>query len=674
MPLDQKPILDLQKFLESQGTFIADIDPESGAVKVDGRTGSGYLDIDGFASALGVDRDSLQINKPESAIDRSPLSANERADLSFGNFKGSKDYLSKKFEAVSYSPDKGMVVKDKGIWYTVDPSALGSGDPWEKTKELYKDVMEFAPMFAAKAAGVTAAAAPAAKVGAAIGTAFGPVGTAVGGVVGGAIGAGAAAFAMRGVETSFGRAIGTYEATPEEQLSDAALEGAFAAGGYVVGVGAKASWDGVKGALTKVSKASGESKDLLAQFVAHTNKIKPQSAERLFSNPQGVNKHLDRFVGKGFSDTQVEEALRLQNIRGTKTLFNGLGDDIFKQFDELENTFLQTMPKNFSAPAGPLLQQPVGVLASNGFIRPQLNGATGQLVGFAPVAKPEFMKLFSAQVSPLAANKAYNALRELSSIGNKMLKKGNLSAHEALTFRRALDKLVFKSRVFQDEAVRDTLSPATSSLRNELVKLFTKTSPQAGDAYARMNQFWIKNMETATRAERVALTTDNTASFVRKIASPDSYAEASELLSKVAKLRGRRGEVVKETILNREAAREFSRRLPSLGLLQSAAIGSGVGFATGDVELGFAVGAGSLAMSSPRMLARLSRSAMDPASKSLPYVRTVSRNMKAIAVTGGKAADVLLDPSYLAVGLGSAMNAAQEEDEAVKALLQEKGL
>lgn len=167
---------------------------------------------------------------PETAMNKSPLSATERMKLSFGNEAGNVNYLKSRFKDVKPimdaegNPTSELAVLDKGSWYRVDPKNGDIADPWEKTKEYVKDAAELAPMVMGAAAGI---ASDLATGGASV-----PATAAI---------AGATQAALR---TSLGRLIGTYDASPAEQAWDIGFESLLNAGAAKVLAGVKptASW------------------------------------------------------------------------------------------------------------------------------------------------------------------------------------------------------------------------------------------------------------------------------------------------------------------------------------------------------------------------------------------------------------------------------------------------
>lgn len=160
-------------------------------------------------------------NSPDTAMNKSPLSATDRMKLSFGNTAGNINYLKEHFADAKPimgedgKPSQELAVRDGNTWYRVNPKNGDIADPWEKTKEYIKDAASLAP----EALGIgTAVVADVATAGSSL-------------AASGAI-AGASTAALR---TSLGRIVGTYDASPAEQAWDIGFESLLnAAGGKIL--------------------------------------------------------------------------------------------------------------------------------------------------------------------------------------------------------------------------------------------------------------------------------------------------------------------------------------------------------------------------------------------------------------------------------------------------------
>lgn len=217
--MENANINDWQEVPESPGTAMPQADPgdwqEQPRIPVDEITGE----------ELPVPFSGLS---PETARNKSIVSAMDRAKMSLGNLQGNISYLRQKYgdENVQLIPDKEgkpteeLAIMQDGTWYRVDAKNGDIPDAWEKTKEYVGDMADLASVFGAVGIGLGAARINPSLV-------LTPQGAAV---------TGAATAAIR---TSLGRAVGTYEATPAQQIKDSAFEALLNAAGVKIAAGVK---------------------------------------------------------------------------------------------------------------------------------------------------------------------------------------------------------------------------------------------------------------------------------------------------------------------------------------------------------------------------------------------------------------------------------------------------
>ncbi len=203
---------------------------------------------------------------PKTAIPKSPLGMEERFTLNgLGNEKGILKALQQRFEAVERDADGDYSVREKGVWYKMDGSAFGDADSWKITQGIVKGTMAAAQFLgdkisgtdkltkkygaspttaltrgddvASEVAGEIVENAPmAATVAAGAATGFLTGGLSIPAQV---LAAGGTAAALELGRTSWGRLEGTYEASPEEQVKDVAVESILNAAGVFIPVGTK---------------------------------------------------------------------------------------------------------------------------------------------------------------------------------------------------------------------------------------------------------------------------------------------------------------------------------------------------------------------------------------------------------------------------------------------------
>lgn len=237
---------------------------------------------------------------PETAMNKSVVSAFDRFKLSMGNLEGNVKYLQSKFQDVKPIPNEPgeLAVMAEGKWYRVDPKNGDIRDPWDLAKSYAKNPKELA--------GDLADLGPV-GLGAGIAAAPAITGLAAGGsVVGAAALAGAATAATR---TSLGRIVGTYDATPEQQTKDIAFETMLNAGGTKVLAGVKPTASWVAKRLGNLSKAFKDTVDDIApEAVKATGRTVSKAGEASANlGKKAFKKVFAKFsVGEDNFDTAVQ--------------------------------------------------------------------------------------------------------------------------------------------------------------------------------------------------------------------------------------------------------------------------------------------------------------------------------------------------------------------------------
>ncbi len=335
-------------------------------------------------------------------INKSPLTIEQRYDLALGNKKGNVSKLKSMFEdakEIKDGPLKGdLMVKQGGLWHTVDSHSLGEVDPWKLTtalsvgkgllasvqstadilmrsskqnkygpkedlavqgltrgdevaKETASEVTEKLPMAAAAGLGVAA------------GMLTGGVAPAVGfwGTVGAmtpqAVGAGIAAGSAELARTSLGRMEGTYEASPETQLADIATESLINAAGVYIANGVKptAAWMGSK--LDKMGTGwrslPEKSKDILKNAYGSWSNV-GEALEANSVDPVGMKEAYKRATdGYKGSINKAKTNIVLDNTEQIKDA-GFIGKSWLKQiYGKTEDELIQALPANHkSDPSG----------------------------------------------------------------------------------------------------------------------------------------------------------------------------------------------------------------------------------------------------------------------------------------------------------------------------------
>lgn len=305
----------------------------------------GPVAVDDLGEPLPVGLDGLS---PKSAINKSPVDALTRFQMSMGNLEGNKTKLKTMFEEVMEIPDEEgnptseLAVKKDGLWHRVDAQNGDIRDPWDLAKkykenpqEFLGDIADLGPL--GVAAAVTAA--PAAKLGA-----------------GAAATAALVSAATAGVRTSLGRIYGTYEATPEEQVQDIAFETILGAGtAKVIDAGVKptATWLAPKiGKIAEKFKSAtyDAGKDIFKKVFAGAS-IGEEAFDTLVENPNQVSAVLQTF-GKATNnrpDLFHNEVTMRQQLPAVKTFLENSQSTMTKIYGGMKNQILNNVDENFSA-------------------------------------------------------------------------------------------------------------------------------------------------------------------------------------------------------------------------------------------------------------------------------------------------------------------------------------
>jgi hypothetical protein len=249
---------------------------------------------------------------PSQAIPESPLNIDQRALFSaFGNRAGVEKALRQQFEDVKPDPadPEKFVVKDQGVWKKLDPDNTA----WETTKNLLSAAGKalniafnpFAPTYSQSIAGEgpqldageREALGDVADITREVGIAGTALATAA--LTGGAsIPIQAAAMtgtagAARTMQTSMGRAVGTYDATAAEQLQDVGTEMLWALGGEAMGVGirqgARGAVKAIQGIQKNLPRWSAGSKTLGADLMSKLMGIPGRALDEAF-DPQSARR------------------------------------------------------------------------------------------------------------------------------------------------------------------------------------------------------------------------------------------------------------------------------------------------------------------------------------------------------------------------------------------------
>lgn len=496
-PSVNNQVFDMEKFAAVNGLAV----PNQASAELQQRTGMGY-DIPSFAASQGMQVPSMTPAAPAAAaddpyqatatdaeimefVDRqtdpltgelrplyasglgpdapipiSPLDPEQRAALSVGNDRGNMLRLKAEFEDADIDKHGNLVIKDKGMWYSADPSGLGGGDAWQRTRELMSDAVEAVPTALAIGGSVAA--------GIATGGRSLPIQAAAMGGTG----------VLSGLfRTSMGRAQGTYVAEPVEQLTEIALEGALNVAGVYIAPGIKYGLKQVSGLTKGISKLipSGpgigrDARDAAAMMWGEATGIGSGNITHMAQRPSQVRTVIDASIKASSSvDDQINK-LAQSSLKQAESV-------LVKAHAARRTAYQKTLQPFFDKmPANATLQGKEAVAPMQSFF-----GSLGLIDDagrpLAPKAMVGALKTAAANGDEATASMANSLLNDLSTQeGNEAYKilSGHMKTMLNPSSRSASGKEVGKLAVDIDQMV-------THFTENNSAKAFAKRANGVGN-------------------------------------------------------------------------------------------------------------------------------------------------------------------------------------------------
>jgi len=588
----------VQEFLGSKGLTLKAVEENGNIIAADKEGNELDFDPREFLAAQQVDPNNvdIELNTKNTAIDKSPLSLIDRAKVASGNVKGSLNFLRAKFSEVDLDEDQGIVVKDTdGLWKKIDPNIL-KGDAWdisEAMADLVELGVELGPNIAASIKG--------ASFGAAIGLATPVPGGAIAGSI---VGAGLGGAFGETIRTSLGRLVGTFEATPTEQLRDIALEGIFTLGGQGLALGVRPTVKGLfkafkaigskpaaKVAAVKANVSDG-TKEVISQVYGPLTGTGPQAYRVMLEKTDDVAKAVATNL-KGASQSQAIEKMTANSNnltrsileRGTKALpekYGQLLDDLGTKAKDI--TF--DIQKNVSSAQRNIIDSGFGKLDKSGkFVElgpDDISLRTGRGLEIESLDPKTFRQV----------KKIYDTLQAFSRIRPL---KGKAGTRALTGINRTLNKIQTDSlKGDVPEAVGRAVNKAASGFRQSLGETFE--SAGLGKEYFKLSQLYDEFGAAVVEGRRI-LKKDTIEQLSTKMASAsDKNLKAKGLVEKLVQLGGKKSEKEFGELVILDTAKKFVPIVPKVGLLQ---LGAGAG--------GFGLGGGgivSLTQLSPRVSLR----------------------------------------------------------------------
>jgi len=676
--VNKKPLpkLDAGRYMkEKVGLEFAGIDSDNNRLF---RTPDGNeikLDVERYLAekrGVPVGKFDLEFNTPETAYEASPLGALDRLALTFGNEKGKMDYLRGKFDGVSYNPDKGIVVKNKGVWQQVDPSGLGEGDAWQRSAELLKDVVDLGDVI-----GGGLAAWGGAAIGAAGGAVAGPGGAIAGGVAG--AGAGGAAFGA--LRTELGKLVGTYDASPEEQLQDIGWEMLLASGGQAAPAvfrSAKeaAKWVGRRPAISEFSAALKEIgtnatdsvKDILAQTYGKMTGAGTEAMHHTMNNTDRVIGTL-KGAAKGLdTETKVIDKLAIGNIKDADGFIKTMDSKLSTLYGEMKDAVIEKSGNLGRVDFKQSIDEALESLAQEGVVKRKIVASSGgqvQKVEYLPMDRATAAKLVGLgeeaefMIKPLQkqVNEMLATMKEMQGLGAA---SGKEAAERLLKLKKSVNQTGRQVRTAEmPKEYERVFKKIEDSVNVRVGEEFSKAG--LGMEYAQLANTYGKYADAVHTATTMSKNqVKGSEVFINALTSPGGMNPTYKMHAEsLIELGGQSGVEFHGRIMDRFAAQKFAPILSRSGLVPQVVGGGAVlGAASGGITGGAA--AGILAATSPRV-----------ALNNIQAARKVSGFLRGLSPMAR--AEFLSDPNATRA-IVQILGKTQEDGQALEAaLLQQAG-
>lgn len=561
---------------------------------------------------FSVDQFRLNINDPEDAIEESDIGFIDRAKLSLGNQKGNIAKLKQTYEDATINSKNEIVYKKDGLWKKVDPVNAGYSDPWEYAKDAADLLGDSIVIGSSIAGGAVASPLAGSTTGATIG---------------------------EGIRTSLGRLVGTYDATPEEQLADAGIEAIFNLGGYGIGalagkglgkvfdaVTPKPELIGAAKGLGWLKDAPREVKDLAAKVVAFSSGVSNKAAQTLTHESAETLAKVNSTLAKGGTYQEMQERLAKENIADLTDIMESYKPAISKQFNEAKEAFFKSSgAEKFNLEVGDLRKVliegskvpgvAIPAMSQDPVLKAFFKQNSDGLMDLIPESELNLMTNMDIGKAAAASDIYKNLktlLNDVGRIGNVGTLKGQLDARKAVELKQFVDDFYFNT-LKVDSNLKPILGEYTSSIR-EAVKRGIADTPSA-DLYNKAMDIWSSNVDNMSNIDKILKSTTRESqigSFAKKILNgkPENEADIAglELLRTAANSSGK-AQLIKNMDI-RHAAKSFVEITPYLGKLRSSApavtlVAAGIGMGTDTPELGVASGLAMAPLLSPRLAAKI---------------------------------------------------------------------
>lgn len=670
-----QPVFDAGSYLKSQGLELADGVDSSGSYSV--RTPDGntvQMDVRGYLKAKGIPVDKLQVefNDPESAVETSPVGLEDRAKLALGNARGGLEYLKNKFEDAAYTEDKGLVVKKAGVWHTVDPTT----DPWDLSAELGKDIVEGAIRYVPSMAGQVIGGGIGKVVGGAIGGAAGGVvpggaapGAVAGGVAGQIVGSGIGAAAGEKLRTSLGRAVGTYQATPEEEAKDLAFEGLLGMAGVAIPLGARPALDKLAKVTGGFKAASEGVKDMAAKVWGAVNGTGAPATKTLIEKSPEVAAEMGRAAKSYVGVDGIKAGLTQEQANVAESFLDHATKELPRKYGTMLDDLVQSADTSkLKVNVGAAMTDAVSSLEDMGLGKV----VKGELV---PYSKQEIADRAAQGITASGIDDA--TLSKVNQIVSGVEKYSGIGELEGSKAAKVLTDINKNLNSIQRGLSKQQLPPeaerALSQVGSKFHELVGSSFEKAGlgEKYANMQMLYKDYGDAVNQARTILRSNNGVENLVSRLTAqrPGPTAQGADNMARLlAELTGDAGKKAYEDIMAKEAAKQYSTWAPKMGLTQVAA--GGVGAVKGAAALAAApvstIGA-AVAMSP-----KAGYYAFRAGSRGVAYASSLKDFITSLAPA--QRLSLLKDPNATGAMFKSVLDAYGTEDDAAGQLLQQAGV
>lgn len=672
-----RPTFDAGGFLKSQGLELVDGVDEAGTYGVKTPDGEVVrMDVQGFMKSQGVPLDKLDVNlnDPSAPVESSPVDLGDRAKLALGNARGGLEYLKSKYEDAAYTEDKGLVVKHKGVWHTVDPET----DPWDLSKELGKDIVEGAVRYVPSMVGQVVGG----KLGQAAGSALGGLvagtssagtaaapGAVAGGVAGEVVGSGLGAAAGEKLRTSLGRAVGTYKATPEEEAKDLALEGLFGMAGVAIPLGARPALDKFAKVTGGFKGASEAVKDLAAKVWGAANGTGPAATKAVIEKSPQVAAEMGR-AAKSYAGVEgIKQGLAQEQAQVAENFLDHATKELPRKYGSMLDDLVQTAE-------GTKLRVNVGQSMSDA-VKSVEDLGLGKVIGgeLVPYTKAEVADRAAQGLATSGAddatvakvNQILSGVEKYSSIGEL---QGSNAAKVLTDINKNLNSI---QRSLAKQQLPAEVERALTQVGSKFHELVGSSFEKAGlgEKYTGMQMLYKDYGQAVGQARKILKSDNGIENLVARLTAqrPGPAAKGADNMAKLlAELTGDAGTKAYEDIMIKEAAKQYSTWAPKMGLTQVAA--GGVGAMKGAAAL--AANPLSTAAAGVAMSPKAGFYAYRAGAKGVAYASSVKDFL--VGLTPTQRLQLLKDPAATGAMFKTVLEAYGTEDDSANQLLQQAGV